>query len=85
MIRILAFAATLALTPALALAAPPLWVVDKPASHLAFSSAVSASSAATSTAPSHTLAVQHPQNPSSHEKGTASPASSAARRIDLPA
>jgi polyisoprenoid-binding protein YceI len=41
MIRSLAIAATLALTPALALAAPPLWVVDKPASHLAFSSAVS--------------------------------------------
>ena len=41
MMRSLAFAAVLALTPALALAAPPLWVVDKAASHLTFSSSVS--------------------------------------------
>jgi polyisoprenoid-binding protein YceI len=42
MIGRLAFtAATLALVPALAAAAPPTWVVDKTASHLTFSSSVS--------------------------------------------
>ena len=39
--RLLSLAVALAAAPSLALAAPPLWVVDKPASHLTFSSAVS--------------------------------------------
>ena len=41
MIRSLALAFALALLPTLVLAAPPLWVVDKAASHLTFSSSVS--------------------------------------------
>jgi polyisoprenoid-binding protein YceI len=39
--RLLVLVAALALIPALALAAPPLWTVDKAASHLAFNSSVS--------------------------------------------
>jgi len=39
--RAIAITAALALTPALALAAPPVWTVDKPASKLTFSSSVS--------------------------------------------
>jgi polyisoprenoid-binding protein YceI len=38
--RLLAFVVALAFAPAAALAAPPLWTVDKGASHLAFSSSV---------------------------------------------
>jgi polyisoprenoid-binding protein YceI len=40
-LRLLGIAAALAFVPAAALAAPPLWTVDKGASHLAFSSSVS--------------------------------------------
>ena len=39
--RLLGLVAALALAPSLALAAPPVWVVDRGASHLTFSSAVS--------------------------------------------
>jgi polyisoprenoid-binding protein YceI len=39
--RLLLLAVALALAPSLALAAPPLWVVDKAASHLTFSSSLS--------------------------------------------
>jgi polyisoprenoid-binding protein YceI len=40
-IPLLTLAAALAVVPAIALAAPPVWTVDKAASHLSFSSSVS--------------------------------------------